>query len=717
MNGRRKEIRIGALVLFLTFTAVFLILFSRFTYIAVSGEVEGVNLSAEASEKYLKNKILEADRGTIYDKNGEILAEDSSTFKLIAILSDTVTSDPDSPHHVVDKKKTASVLSQYIDMEQGEILDRLNKKGPFQVEFGTAGRNISPVTKESIENEKLPGILFETVAKRTYPNGNFATHLVGISQQKVSDDGKVKSNGILGIEKSYNDLLEGKDGKVDFESDKWGYLLPDSDTHVKEPKNGNDIYLTIDEKIQSFVEEALNHVTEVYHPVKAFAIVSDPKTGEILAVAQRPSFNRNVTEGVESSWTNFTMQTAYEPGSTMKTFSLASAVDAGVFNPNATYNSGEFFVKGNPLPIKDWNAGAGWGTITYLQGVQRSSNVAFAELLDQIGQDKYRAYLDRFGFGKKIGLELENESSGRILYDYPIERYTTIFGQGTTVTAMQMIQAASAVANDGKMMKPYMVDRIVDGSNGEIVKQSVPTSSGNPISKESAKKTREYLETTVTSDIGTGKLFAIPGYSVAGKSGTAQIPNHDGAGYMVGHDNYLFSFLGMAPADDPKLVVYVGIQQPDLGGKLGSIPVAEVFNPVMQNSLKYLNIDTATPAQKLKSIEVPDLEGKPVSEAAATLKEAGLNPVIIGNGKKVAAQSSADVLLEKERILLLTDGSVTVPDMKGWSLRDVQKFVTMSGISIDMKGDGYLTKQSLKPGSTVDEKQTLTVEFAPFGTE
>jgi penicillin-binding protein 2B len=717
MNGKRKEIRIGALVLFLAFSAVFLILFSRFTYIAVSGEVEGVNLAAQASEKYLKNKILEADRGTIFDKNGEILAEDSSTFKLIAILSDTVTTDPESPQHVVDKQRTASVLSQYIDMDQGEILDRLNQKGPFQVEFGTAGRNISPVTKESIENEKLPGILFETVAKRTYPNGNFATHLIGISQQKVSDDGKVKSNGILGIEKSYNDLLEGKDGEVDFESDKWGYLLPDSDTHVKEPKNGSDIYLTIDEKIQSFVEEALNHVTDVYHPVKAFAIVSDPKTGKILAVSQRPSFNRNVTEGVESSWTNFTMQTAYEPGSTMKTFSLASAVDAGVFNPNATYNSGEFYVKGNPLPIKDWNAGSGWGTITYLQGVQRSSNVAFAELLDQIGQDRYHDYLDAFGFGKKIGLELENESSGRILYDYPIERYTTIFGQGTTVTAMQMIQAASAVANDGKMMKPYMVDRIVDGSNGEVVKQYEPISSGNPISKEAAQKTREYLATTVTSEIGTGKPFAIPGYSVAGKSGTAQIPNHDGAGYMIGHDNYLFSFLGMAPAEDPKLVVYVGIQQPDLGGKIGSIPVAEVFNPVMQNSLKYLNIDTTTPAQKLKSVKIPDLKGVPAAEAAATLKEAGLNPVVIGNGGKVAAQSTADVLLEKERVLLQTDGAVTVPDMKGWSLRDVQKFVALSAISIEMKGDGYLTKQNLKPGTVIQGEETLSVEFAPFGSE
>ncbi|WP_421385334.1 penicillin-binding protein [Bacillus salacetis] len=717
MNGKRKEIRIGALILFLTFSAVFIGLFSRFTYIAVSGEVEGVNLAAQASEKYLKSKILEADRGTIFDKNGEILAEDSSTFKLIAVLSDTVTTDPDSPNHVVDKEKTASVLSQYIEMDESEILSRLNKKDQFQVEFGTAGRNISPVTKESIEKEKLPGILFETVAKRTYPNGNFATHLVGISQQKVADDGDVKSKGILGIEKSFNEMLEGQDGEVDFESDKWGYLLPDSDTHVKEPKDGKDIYLTIDEKIQSFVEEALNHVTDVYHPVKAFAIVSDPTTGEILAVAQRPSFNRNVTEGVESSWTNFTMQTAYEPGSTMKTFSLASAVDAGVFNPNATYKSGEFYVEGNPLPIKDWNAGAGWGSITYLQGVQRSSNVAFAELLDQIGQDKYRDYLNAFGFGKKVGLELENESSGRILYDYPIERYTTIFGQGTTVTAMQMIQAASAVANDGKMMKPYMVDKIVDGNSGKVVKQFSPTSSGNPISKEAAQKTREYLATTVTSDIGTGKPFAIPGYSVAGKSGTAQIPNHNGAGYMIGHDNYLFSFLGMAPAEDPKLVVYVGIQQPDLGGKLGSIPVAEVFNPVMQNSLKYLNIETTTTSQKLQSVKVPDVEGVPASKAAETLKESGLNPVVIGNGGKIIAQSSNDVLLEKEKILLLTDGPVTVPDMNGWSLRDVQKFVSLSDISIEMKGAGYLIKQNLKPGSVLEGEQTLIVEFAPFGSD
>ncbi len=401
MFKKRKEMNIAALFFFVFFSFLFLIIFSRFLYIQVTGEIEGKDLVAEASGKYLKNNILQADRGTIYDRNSEILAEDSSSFKLIAVLSDSLTTDPNSPHHVVDKEKTAAILSKYIDMDQSEIYDRLNKKGQYQVEFGSPGRNIPPTTKKKIENEELPGIQFDSVAKRVYPNGNFAAHLIGIAQQKVSDDGKAISKGILGIEKSYNEFLEGKDGKVDFKSDKWGYLLPNSDSHVTKPQNGNDIYLTIDEKIQSFVEEALNEVYKQYKPSKAFVIVSDPHTGEILAVAQRPSFSRNITEGVESSWTNFTMQTAYEPGSTMKTFSLASAVDAGVFNPNAIYSSGKFFVEGNPQPIKDWNAGQGWGDITYLEGLQRSSNVAFASLLDQIGQEKYLQLLTFFRFRER----------------------------------------------------------------------------------------------------------------------------------------------------------------------------------------------------------------------------------------------------------------------------------------------------------------------------
>ncbi|MCA1054001.1 penicillin-binding protein [Rossellomorea aquimaris] len=715
MIRKRKEMNFAASIMFVVFGVLFLTLLSRFIFIGVTGEIEGKDLAAEASEKYAANQILQADRGTIYDRNKEILAEDSSTFKLIAILSDSVTTDPEAPRHVVDKEKTASILSKYIELDRKEILNRLQKKGAFQVEFGKAGRNISVSVKKEIEKEELPGITFETVAKRTYPNGNLAAHLIGIAQQKVSDDGDVTSKGILGIEKSYNDFLEGKDGEVDFESDKWGYILPNSKNHVTEPKNGNDIYLTIDEKIQSFVEEALHSVYEEYHPAKAFAIVSNPETGEILAVAQRPSFNRNISEGVESSWTNFTMQTAYEPGSTMKTFSLAAAVDAGVFKPNAHYNSGEFYVKGNPLPIKDWNYGNGWGSITYLEGLQRSSNVAFAELLDQIGEKKYLQYLHSFGFGEKIGLELENESNGRILYDYPIERYTTIFGQGTTVTAMQMVQAASAVANDGKMMKPYMVEKIVDSNEGKVIKQYGPKSTGTPISKEAAVKSREYLATTVTSDVGTGKPFKINGYEVAGKSGTAQIPNPNGSGYMTGHDNYFFSFLGMAPADDPKLVVYVGVQQPDLGGQLGSIPVAKIFNPVMQNSLKYLNIESTSTSPELESVDVPDMTEEQAEEAVKKLTDLGLKPVTIGKGKKITAQSTDGSLLKKEKILLMTDDYPTVPDMTGWSVRDVQKFVRLTDTKVEFKGHGYLKRQSVKPGSEIKRGTKLVVEFEPFG--
>ncbi len=309
---------------------------------------------------------------------------------------------------------------------------------------------------------------------------------------------------------------------------------------------------------------------------------------------------------------------------------------------------------------------------------------------------------------------MENESTGRILYNYPIERFTTIFGQGTTVTAMQMVQAASAVANDGKMMKPYMVDKIVDNSNGKVIEQFSPQSNGNPISKEAAVTTRKYLSTTVTSDVGTGRPFAINGYQVAGKSGTAQIPNPDGSGYMYGHDNYLFSFLGMAPADNPKLVVYVGVQEPDLKGELGSIPVAKIFNPVMQNSLKYLNIKSTSTTPKLKLIKVPDQTGQKASTALKSLKQLGLVPVVVGNGDKIIGQSSNEELMENEKIYLLTDGALIVPDMKGWSFRDVLKYAKLVDLKVETKGNGYLTKQNISPGTKIGTNKKLIVEFSPL---
>ncbi|PKR86962.1 penicillin-binding protein [Heyndrickxia camelliae] len=713
MIKKRANINKGAGILFLIFGLLFFIIVVRFITIQVTGQADGVVLAAQAAKQYLRTNILEAKRGTIYDDKGEVIAENVASYTLAAVLDKKMTTDPENPHHVVNPQMTAEKLSRYINMPEEDIYKILTKKGPKQVEFGKAGKDISYDTKKKIEALKLPGIIFMPDSKRFYPNGIFASHLIGYAQ-KNENDVNSKLVGKMGLEKSLDKYLEGTDGKVSFEGDLWGYLLPGAKKDVQEPKNGDNVYLTIDKKIQIFIEDAMSKVEEKYKPKNMIAIVADPKTGKILGMGQRPTFDPTTREGIEKGWSNQVVETSYEPGSVMKIFTLAAAVQEGVFNPNALYKSGTFYVKGVPNPIRDWNNGAGWGSISYLQGLQRSSNVAFATLLDKIGQDTFRTYLDRFHFGQPTNIGLPNEASGKILYNWPIEKYTTTFGQGTTVTGVQMIQAATAIANDGKMMKPYVVDKIVD-PNKNVVKTTKPEVVGKPVSAATAKQVRDYLRTVVTAKNGTGSWYDIPGYDVAGKTGTAQIPGSDGK-YLKGRNNYIFSFLGMAPKNNPKLIVYVAVQQPQLGeNERESIPVQMIFNPVMKNTLQYLNIKPAKMVET-KVTKVPNATNMNVSEAQAKLKDMGLQVEVLGKGTKVVNQlpKQGSTLIQGERIFLKTDGRPSVPDMANWSKRDVMNVADLLDLKLNLTGDGYVWKQSITPNSPIQKGDPLVVNLLPM---
>ncbi len=708
---------VGAAGLFFFFSLLFFILIFRFVSLQITGEVHGVALAAKAQQKYSNQTVIEAVRGTIFDRNEEVIAEDTSSYTLVAILDDKMSSaNPDEPKHVDDPVKTAKVLAKYIDMEESEILERLRRDDLFQIEFGAAGRDISHQVKSEIEKEKLPGIIFTKGSKRFYPNGIFSSHLIGFVEKKENEQGKSETSGRLGIEQSYNDILTGQNGSLKVKSDLWGFLLPDSEKEISPAKDGNNIYLTIDKKIQTFLEDAMNQVDEEYKPKKMIAVVANPKTGEILAMGQRPTFHPQTRDGIDKSWHNEIIETTIEPGSTMKTFTLAAAVEEGVFNPNEKFQSGSYRVTPKSVPIRDHNGGSGWGEITYLEGIQRSSNVAVAKLVNEkMGVDTFRNYLTAFGFEQPTGIGLPNEVSGKIQYEWPIEKVTTSFGQGTTMTPLQLVQAATAIANDGKMMKPRIVDKIVDPATGEVIEESKSEVVGTPISSETAKQVREILESTVTNEEhGTGVKYQIEGYNVAGKTGTAQIPGDDGK-YLTGHENYLFSFLGMAPTEDPELIVYVAVQQPQIDESTnGSAPVSMIFNPVMKSSLQYLNIEPVI-QKKATSDEIPDVTGKGIDEAVKLLKEKGLKPVAVGQGDKIVDQlpEAGSLTLDGERILLKTSGDkILVPDMIDWSFRDAMKFAKIAGLNLNKAGNGFVKKQSIKPGSFVTAGEYLIVELS-----
>jgi len=700
----------GAGILFIVFSLLFLLLFGRFVQLQWTGKADGRVLAAKAEQQHKQTRTIEAQRGTIFDRNGAILAQDVPSYTVVAILDPKMTTDPDHPRHVVNPEKTAEKLAPLLGMDVEDMKRILTKKAK-QVEFGSYGRNISFELKRKIEALDLPGIAFIRDTSRFYPNGTFASYVIGYAQKNEENE----TVGKLGVEKWLDRYLRETDGYVSFAGDVSGFRLPDAKERIVKPDNGANVYLTIDGKIQTFLEDAMNSVEKQYKPKKMIAIVADPKTGKILAMATRPSFDPNKRD--ITNFLNDAISYPYEPGSTMKVFTLAAAINEGVYNGKETFRSGSYKV--GPNTIRDHND-VGWGTITFNEGVQRSSNVAFSILVkEKLGEDRFLQYLHRFHFDQKTGIDLPNEAVGQIRYRYPIERITTAFGQGTSVTPIQQIQAATAIANDGKMMKPYVIEKVVDPDSGKVVFDHEPTVAGEPITAETARQVRDILETVVSSEHGTGRPYQIDGYRVAGKTGTAQIPSAAG-GYLTGRENYIFSFLGMAPADDPQLLMYVAVQQPRLDvTETGAAPVSQIFTTVMKSSLQYLHIEPAEEKRRgTKTAEqgaLDSLIGQTAIAAAQQLKEKGYVPVVIGRGRDVEQQlpRGGEHVLPGERVVLKTDGAAAMPDLRGFSLRDAMKVANVLGLRPSTKGTGYVVSQSIRPGAEVRKGDYLIVELAP----
>ncbi|MFC9538462.1 penicillin-binding transpeptidase domain-containing protein [Lysinibacillus sp. NPDC056959] len=713
MKKKRFRFQWGAFLLIIFYGGLFFLLFTRMVTLQATGEVEGQELAAKAAAKYSKESVITANRGKIFDANGQVIAEDTLSYRLIAIVNKEATTNSKKPRHVIDPEKTAKILAEYIPMDEKKIYQQLTRvkddgEKPYQVEFGGAGRGLSHEKMSKIKEENLPGILFVNDLKRYYPNGIFASHLIGFALKEENKDGTLTTKGKMGLELTYNKELTGKDGKVEYETDAFSYLLPNSEKMVTPAKNGDDIYLTLDKTIQSFLEEKMTEVAKEYNPESMTAIIADPKTGKILAMSQRPTFNPDTREGDNMKWLNEAIEETIEPGSTMKTFTLASAIDTGVWEPNKWYPSGQYRV--HDRVIKDYNR-VGWGYITYLQGFQRSSNTAMAHLLKLIGEDVFFDYLDRFGFGKKTGIDLPNEASGKLLSNYPVERVTTTFGQGSTVTPIQLIQALTAIANDGKMMQPYVIDRIVDPSTGKTIKKHEPIVKGKPVSADTAKQVKETLASTLTAKDGSASDFILDEYEVAGKTGTAQIPLGNGR-YSWGSNEFLYSFLGMAPVDDPQLIMYVSIKRPKLNGEAGSIPVAKVFNPVMLNSLKYLNVNPED-VKQVDDTKIQDYTGQSAEAIQVELQNDGLKPIIVGGGGKIIDQypKGPQKLVKGNFVFLKTEGDVVLPDFTNWSLRNVLAFKALAELELEVVGEGFVASQSVSAGTVVSDRSPIVVKL------
>lgn len=685
---------------------VFLLFVGRFLYLSISKTIAGENISERVSNLYKRDEILKSVRGAIYDNSGNVIAEDSHSFTLYAILDKSSLDYKGKPMYVVDKEKTAEKLSTVIPLSEKKILKYLHPKHKaYQVEFGTAGSGISLATKKKIMAMHLPGIHFDETPSRLYPNGRFASHIIGIAQP--FNDKKTHSInliGTMGIEKYFNKVLSGKDGRRIALVDAGEYQLPGGQHSYKAPINGNNIYLTIDSQLQIYLENLLDAVQNKYKPKALTAIVEDVKTGKIMAASQRPTFDPATRKGLNDNWRNILVQDSYEPGSVFKILSITAAIQEGKYNPKEYYRSGSITFNGST--IHDWNY-TGWGAIPFEQAFPRSSNIGMSILVNRLGRHTWRRYLDNYHIGKKTNITLPDENSGLINIHSQIDQAVTSFGQGINVNAMQMMQVYSALANSGQMLKPQLVEKIVS-SSGKVIKRYKKIKVGKPVySQETAQTTLKLMRDVVEKEYGTGMTYKIPGKSIAVKTGTAQIAGIHG-GYLKGDRNYLFSVVGLTPADNPRYCIYITMKQPQIMSDPPETIMSLIFKPLINRVSVSSKVDMMD-----EQITIPSVKGQSREQAVRLLEKMGLYVETIGSGHKVEAQSilANTKVNPNSKIIIFTGGIIRCPNMKGWTIKQVTQFANISKVKVEVLGKGKVYKQSRIPRSILNRNSKVKVEL------
>ena len=669
---------------------------ARLLQVSFFSKVDGINLKEFASTRNTVTKTLYAKRGTIYDSGGDALAVSVNSYTLIAYLESSRTTDYSNPQHVVDKEGTAKALAPIINMEESEILKYLNKKA-YQVEFGAKGKNLTEITKKKIDDLELPGIDFIESTQRYYKMGSFASYLIGYA--KTNDEGQIK--GELGLESYYNEELSGKNGSITYQKDAYGYMLPNRPYYETDAKSGSDIYLTIDSNIQLIVENAVNDLKDNYKFDFGVFSIMDAETGAIVASSTYPSFNPNDLNTL-TNYLNPLISYTYEPGSTMKIFSWASAIEEGKYNADELFDSGSIDV--TDVTISDFNK-VGWGKITFDEGFAKSSNVAASILGLKIGKERLLYYYDKFGFGKKTGITLSNESAGTCSFTYPSEIATSSFGQGgITITPIQMLQALTSITNNGVMLKPYVIDKIVD-SNGKNKFKSAKEEIGQVMKKETAEKMKELMYKANYDGLTT--VWQPKTVSLSMKTGTAQIPNPKG-GYLTGKYDQIYSMAGFFPSDDPKYIVYVAVKQ--IEGTQGA--VARMTTKAIDEIASYANLTNEKNEKESKIIKLENYISSNMENTKEKLSNSGLNVITLGTGKYVINQyplKNINVVKGEKIFLVSNKDDYIMPDVTNWSISDIKTFANLTNINLNIEGNGYVKTQSIEVGAPLTKDSELNV--------
>lgn len=701
MKRKNNTINVSKII-FVVLVFSFLAIVIKLSLVSLQQKTDGIDLTAFVENRNTETEVLKANRGSIKSADGEVLAQTINSYTLIAYLSESRTKDPDNPQHVVDKEATAKALAPILGTTEEYILSRLNDEDAYQVEFGTRGKNLSTITKNQIEALALPGIDFIESTKRYYPMSNFASYIIGYA--KSDDNGNII--GQMGIEAYYDDELQGEDGYTIYQKDAYGYTMPNTTTVTEDPVQGKDVYLTIDSKIQLFVENGIQEISKDNNMDWLTFSVMDAKTGAIVASASNPNFNLNTLADIESYLNPLTTYT-YEPGSTMKIFSFLAAMEAGEYDGKEKYKSGKIEI--DDAIIKDFN-GKGWGTITFDEGFAYSSNVAATNLAIKIGREKLYNYYASLGFGRRTGITLPNEAQGDIDFTYRTEVATASFGQGITTTPIQNLQALSILANNGTEIQPYIVEKVVDSETGEVTYQHEKTELGKKASEENINKMLSLLHDVVYSGKTDAKYYESDNITLVGKTGTAQITGNSG-GYLTGKYDYVRSFAGVFPYEDPQYIIYVSVKK--YTGVYREF--AEMVKKVVEEIAKYKNLTELI--EQVDTNKIITLDNYISTDLTATeekLKKLNLSLVKLGNGKYIINQypNKGDIVLAGSKIFLKTNSSeYQMPDITGWSVSEVNTLCKLLNLKLKTIGYGNVKTSSIKAGTTITEGTNIEVVF------
>ncbi|MDH9149957.1 penicillin-binding protein PBP2X [Streptococcus infantis] len=720
-----KNLSLLAVFLF----AVFLV---NFAVIIGTGSKFGVNLVKEASKVHQTTRTVPAKRGTIYDRNGTPIAEDATSYNIYAIIDKEYKSANGKILYVEESQysKVAEVFHKYLDMDESYVKEQLSQPNLKQVSFGVKGNGITYANmmsiKKDLETAKVQGVDFTTSPNRSYPNGKFASSFIGLAQLHENEDGSKSLIGTSGVESSLNSLLAGTDGIITYEKDRLGNIVPGTEQVTRQTVNGKDVYTTLSSPLQSFMESQMDAFQEKVKGKYMTATLVSAKTGEILATTQRPTFDADTKDGITEDfvWRDILYQSNYEPGSTMKVMTLAAAIDNKTFPGGEYFNSSE--LKISDATIKDWDVNEGLtsgGMMTYSQGFAHSSNVGMTLLEQKMGDATWLDYLNRFKFGIPTRFGMSYEYGGQLPDDNIVNIAMSSFGQGISVTQVQMLRAFTAIANDGVMLEPKFISALYD-PNDQTVRKSQKEVVGNPVSKEAASLTRDHMVMVGTDPTygtmynhSTGKgTVNVPGYNVALKSGTAQIADEQNGGYLVGETNHIFSVVTMHPSENPDFILYVTVQQPE---HYSGIPLGEFANPILERaSAMKESLNLQSTAKSLDQVTtttnyaMPSTKDYSPGDLAEELRRNLVQPIVIGSGTKIKESSAAEGtnLDANEQILLLSDKVEEMPDLYGWSKKNVETFAKWLDIEVEFEGTGEtVKKQSVRTNTALKNIQKIKI--------